>query len=67
VEEIEIITTAEKIPGSLTENLERPFNVNVATVSTEDATGSLYYEENFDSANLSVQIDVLIKQNETKK
>jgi len=41
-----------------------PFNVNVTTVSTEDATGSLYYEEDFDPANLPAQMDALIKQME---
>jgi hypothetical protein len=41
-----------------------PFHTDVKDVSSEDATGDLYYDENFDPANLSAQMDTLIKQME---
>ncbi len=39
-----------------------PFNLDTKDVSSEMAMGALYYDEDFDPANLSTQIDALIKQ-----
>ena len=39
-----------------------PFNINTMDVSAANATGELYYDEDFDPANLSEQMDALIKQ-----
>jgi hypothetical protein len=41
-----------------------PFHMNADDVSFKDATGDIYYGEDFDSSNLPAQMDALIKQME---
>jgi hypothetical protein len=41
-----------------------PFNINTNDMSSDTASGELYYDEDFDPSNLPAQIDALIKQME---
>lgn len=41
-----------------------PFNLNTADISAGQAMGDLYYDDDFDSTDLSGQMDALIKQME---
>lgn len=41
-----------------------PFNVNIKEVSSKDATGVMYYDEDFDQSNVKKQSESLIKKME---
>lgn len=58
------VTYGEDDDASYTLACAGPFNVNVADVSADHATGDIYYDEDFDPENLPAQMDALIKQME---
>ncbi|TKK67960.1 TraB/GumN family protein [Ilyomonas limi] len=58
------VTYGEEDDASYSLACAGPFNVNANTISAEDATGEMYYEEDFDPTNLPAQMDALIKQME---
>jgi uncharacterized protein YbaP (TraB family) len=58
------ITYSESDDASYTLACAGPFRLALTDISSKDATGDIYYDEDFNATNLAAQMDALIKQME---